>query len=62
MRDQSQPDIATRAEVLELLTQKACEGSTSAMIALERALRTRSALRNEALDDDWDELKELLNR
>jgi hypothetical protein len=57
-----QPKIADGAEVLEMLTAKAREGSTSAMIALERALRTRSALRNEALDDDWDELEELLNR
>lgn len=31
--------IADRAEVLRLLTEKAREGSTSAMIALERALR-----------------------
>ena len=31
--------ILNRTEVLELLSQKAREGSTSAMIALERALR-----------------------
>jgi hypothetical protein len=31
--------ILSRTEVLELLSQKAREGSTSAMIALERALR-----------------------
>jgi hypothetical protein len=51
-----QPTIADRAEVLELLTQKARQGSTSAMIALERALRPRSGLRNEPLDapnDEW---------
>ena len=34
------PEILSRAEVLALLSQKAREGSTSAMIALERALRT----------------------
>jgi hypothetical protein len=33
--------ILSRTEVLELLSQKAREGSTSAMIALERALRIR---------------------
>jgi hypothetical protein len=31
--------ILSRTEVLALLSQKAREGSTSAMIALERALR-----------------------
>jgi hypothetical protein len=39
MNDQPQPEIATHDEVLEMLTEKAREGSTSAMIALERALR-----------------------
>jgi hypothetical protein len=34
-----EPEILRRTEVLELLSQKAREGSTSAMIALERALR-----------------------
>jgi hypothetical protein len=48
------------AEVLELLTAKARQGSTSAMIALERALRNRSALRNEPLDGDFDELERLM--
>jgi hypothetical protein len=37
MSDEDQ--ILSRTEVLELLSQKAREGSTSAMIALERALR-----------------------
>jgi hypothetical protein len=37
MRDEDQ--ILSRTEVLGLLSQKAREGSTSAMIALERALR-----------------------
>jgi hypothetical protein len=61
VNDQSQPDIATRGEVLALLTEKAREGSTSAMIALERALRQPSALRNEPWDEgDDDELERLL--
>jgi hypothetical protein len=61
VNDQSQPEIATRGEVLALLTAKAREGSTSAMIALERALRQPSALRNEPWDDDDDdELERLL--
>jgi hypothetical protein len=33
--------ILSRTEVLGLLSQKARDGSTSAMIALERALRAR---------------------
>ena len=37
MSDKDQ--ILSQTEVLELLSQKAREGSTSAMIALERALR-----------------------
>jgi hypothetical protein len=37
MSDEAQ--ILSRTQVLELLSQKAREGSTSAMIALERALR-----------------------
>jgi hypothetical protein len=60
MSDQSQPEIATRTEVLAMLTEKARAGQTSAMIALERALRNRSALRNEPLDDDFDELERLM--
>jgi hypothetical protein len=35
----NEDQILSRNEVLELLSQKAREGSTSAMIALERALR-----------------------
>jgi hypothetical protein len=40
----SEPQILSREEVLELLSQKAKEGSTSAMIALERALRASRRL------------------
>jgi hypothetical protein len=39
MSDEDQ--ILSRTKVLALLSQKAREGSTSAMIALERALRAR---------------------
>jgi hypothetical protein len=49
------PEIATREEVLALLSQKAREGSTSAMIALERALRMGRDDQEEE-DDLWAEL------
>jgi hypothetical protein len=44
-------EIASHDEVLELLTQKAREGSTAAMIALERALR---AVAKQRQDDEVD--------
>lgn len=40
--------VLSRQEVLELLSAKAREGSTSAMIALERALRARDQEQAEA--------------
>ena len=43
----TEPKILSRDEVLELLSGKAQEGSTSAMIALERALRARESEQNE---------------
>ena len=51
-------EIATRDEVLALLTVKAREGSTSAMIALERALRAR----DQGEDELDDELERLIQR
>jgi hypothetical protein len=48
MSDEDQ--VLSRTEVLELLSQKAREGSTSAMIALERALRARQHDENEVGD------------
>ena len=50
----NEDQILSRTEVLELLSQKAREGSTSAMIALERALRIGG---DEAPpdEDDWVE-------
>lgn len=53
----AEPEIASRAEVLALLTEKAREGSTSAMIALERALR--AAGEKDELDR---ELRRLLDK
>ena len=55
MSDEDQ--ILSRTEVLELLSQKAREGSTSAMIALERALRIG---KDEAPDGDVDFIEELI--
>jgi hypothetical protein len=55
MSDEDQ--ILSRAEVLGLLSQKAREGSTSAMIALERALRIGE---DEAPDEDVDFIEELI--
>jgi hypothetical protein len=52
MSDEDQ--ILSRTEVLALLSQKAREGSTSAMIALERALR--------AGDRDEEEVGDELDR
>ena len=46
--------ILSRIEVLGLLSEKAREGSTSAMIALERALRAR--------DRDEDEIGTVLDQ
>jgi hypothetical protein len=49
------PEIATRTEVVQMLTEKAREGSIIAMIALEEALRV------EFPDDmDDDELERIL--
>jgi hypothetical protein len=47
--------IADRAEALAMLTEKAREGSTSAMIALERALRAEKKDRD-PLDDELDRI------
>ena len=52
MDENAKRDIASRDEVLEMLTEKARQGYTGAMIALERALRAaerkeRGELENE---------------
>jgi hypothetical protein len=56
MSDERQ--ILSRTEVLELLSQKAREGSTSAMIALERALRIGEA--EAPHTDDVDFIEQLI--
>ena len=45
-------DIASRDEVLEMLTEKARKGFTGAMIALERALRAAERKEREELDNE----------
>jgi hypothetical protein len=54
--------IMTRDEVLALLTRKAQEGSTSAMIALERALRLHGTNHGDGLDDELDLILERHSR
>jgi hypothetical protein len=57
----SMPDeheILTRTEVLALLSQKAREGQTGALIALERALR----IGGDEEDDIGDEIDRILGR
>ena len=51
-----QPEIATRDEVLRMLTEKARKGQTGAMIALERALRTKAKEDDDPLDAELDRL------
>jgi hypothetical protein len=49
-------EIATREEVLALLSEKARSGSISAAIALERALRLGGDDERPEDDDPWAEL------
>ena len=49
---ENKPDIASRDEVLEMLTEKARQGYTGAMIALERALRAAERKEREELDNE----------
>ncbi len=51
-----EPEIATREEVLQMLTEKARKGQTGAMIALERALRVAEVKEREALDHELDRI------
>ena len=48
-------EILTRTEVLALLSQKAREGQTGALIALERALRIGGDNEND-IDDELDRI------
>jgi hypothetical protein len=50
------PDIASRNEVLEMLTEKARQGYTGAMIALERALRAAERNERGQLDTELDRI------
>ena len=48
----SKTEIASREEVLEMLTEKARKGYTGAMIALERALRAAEGKERDELDNE----------
>ena len=52
MAENAEPTIASRDEVLAMLTEKAREGQTGAMIALERALRAAERKEREELDNE----------
>ena len=52
----SKPEIASREEVLAMLTEKARKGQTGAMIALERALRAAERKEREELDNELDRI------
>ena len=52
MDEDAKRDIASREEVLEMLTEKARQGYTGAMIALERALRAAERKEREELDNE----------
>jgi hypothetical protein len=51
----------SRAQVIAVLWRQARDGKTQAAVALERALRPHTGLRNEPLDYDDDELEQLLS-
>jgi hypothetical protein len=49
-------EILTRDDVLELLSMKAAEGSVTAMVCLERALRYEQREQPDELDAELDRL------
>ena len=55
LAENAAPKIA-RDEVLEMLTEKARQGFTGAMIALERALRVAEVKEREELDNELDRI------
>jgi hypothetical protein len=57
MPEPEQPQIASREEVLRMLTEKARRGQTGAMIALERALRTKAKEDEHPLDQELNRLR-----
>ena len=56
MAENAVPKIASRDEVLEMLTEKARQAFTGAMIALERALRAVERKEREELDNELDRI------
>ena len=56
MAENAAPKIASREEVLAMLTEKARQGYTGAMIALERALRAAERKEREELDTELDRI------
>ena len=56
MAENAAPKIASRDEVLEMLTEKARQGFTGAMIALERALRVAEQKEREGLDSELNRI------
>ena len=55
-------DDSTHLDAVRILHVLAKEGKVGAAVGLERALRERTALRNEPPFVDDDELEQLLNR
>ena len=56
LAENAAPKIASREEVLAMLTEKACKGQTGAMIALERALRAVERQERDQLDTELDRI------
>jgi hypothetical protein len=55
-------ETPSRDQVVAALWQMTKDGKVQAAVALERALRPHTGLRNEPLDVDGDWLEEFLNR
>ena len=55
-RTRTEGNVATHEETLALLTEKAREGSTSAMIALERALRAAAETKEDEVGNAIDRI------
>ena len=56
LAENAAPKIASRDEVLEMLTEKARQGYTGAMIALERALRAAERKERDELDTELNRI------
>jgi hypothetical protein len=55
-------ETPSRQQVIAALWRMTRDGKVQAAVALERALRDRSGLRNQPLDEDGDWFEQLLNR